>query len=356
MNPAKFQNNSQLPQQAVPPPDFNVEAAKVAEEFEFLDEEEIEAENGSIPVDTETFAAETDESFESDLDIPVEATSIPPEQTIAQPVPVHPSRLKLGLPVPPGMTPASIQQRREQEKLYEQRRKVIKDSLLSLALEEQDEAFKNKVYEIVIQTGIDVDDPAFLMMIASGRLEKLLEESPKELSALFDQWSDLVHSQLADYQKGLEHYEQAAVKGQQKAIARAVSDLIRKTAVEKFLHSFNAVSIGLGAVVILVAAGMGGLLGAGWATWQQAQVDYSPAQPRRLTLEEANALQWAMSEDGKFARQLLEWNQDLLSRSGSSRLCEQETAQLGVTRIVGSKAAKNGFCTLWVVPPAQRQF
>jgi hypothetical protein len=306
--------NPQSSKQAAPAPSEDIATA-----FDFLDEPE-------------------DSIFESDLDDP--------------PTP-RPPGLKL---VPPGMTPPAVQHRQTQETLYAQRRKVIRDSLLSLALDEQDEAFKNKIYEIVIQTGIDIDDPAFLMMIASGRLEKLLEDSPKELSALFDQWSDLVHTRLDEYQRGLEHYEQAAVKGQQKAIARAVSDLIRKTAIEKFLHSFNAVSIGLGAIVILVAIGVGGLLGSSWATWRQSTIEYAPGEPKPLTLEEADTLQWAMSEEGKFAQQLVEWNQDLLGRHGSSRVCEQEATQLGVTLEMNGKKAQSGFCTLWVEPLNRRRF
>ncbi|MCC5669848.1 DUF2207 domain-containing protein [Nostoc sp. CHAB 5784] len=89
-------------------------------------------------------------------------------------------------------------------------------TLLDLAIRGKDDSFKARVWEIVVQTGLDPDDPAFLMMIATGRLQVLLEDNPKEMEAMFDLWQ----TQLYDY---LQTYEKAAVKGQQKAIAQSVA-------------------------------------------------------------------------------------------------------------------------------------
>jgi hypothetical protein len=258
--------------------------------------------------------------------------------------------------IPNGMTREAVDRRKRKRLLYERRRKQLDRTILALALRGKDESFKAKVYEIVIQTGLDPEDPAFLLLIATGRLELLLEESPKELEALFDQWAQGIHTQLQNYREGLEHYE--ALKAQEKAIAQSVQALIQKAAIDKFLHSINAISIAAGAVLILVVGGLGWSLGMGWATWQQARVEYAPGKPRQLTLEEATALKWATSSQGQFARHLMSWNQTLLARQGfsRSRLCEQDAKQLGITLELEGRKAKSGFCTLWIVPPNQRQF
>ena len=260
--------------------------------------------------------------------------------------------------IPNGMSREAVDRRKKKRLLYERRRKQLDRTILALALRGKDESFKAKVYEIVIQTGLDPEDPAFLLLIATGRLELLLEESPKELEALFDQWAEGIHAQLQNYREGLEHYERAAVKAQEKAIAQSVQALIQKAAIDKFLHSINAISIAAGAVLILVAGGLGWSLGMGWTTWQQARVEYAPGKPRQLTLEEATALKWATSSQGQFARNLISWNQTLLARQGfsRSRLCEQDAKQLGITLELEGRKAKSGFCTLWIVPPNQRKF
>ncbi len=98
--------------------------------------------------------------------------------------------------IPNGMTRQAVDQRKRKRLLYERRRKQLDRTILALALRGKDESFKAKVYEIVIQTGLDPEDPAFLLLIATGRLELLLEESPKQLEALFDQWAERIHAQL----------------------------------------------------------------------------------------------------------------------------------------------------------------
>jgi hypothetical protein len=275
---------------------------------------------------------------------------------LVEPEPIAPANL-LTFTQPgimPGMAPATVKRQQSQEQIRARRRKALGDSLLALALEEQDPDFKNKVYEIIVHTGMDVNDPALLLMIATGRLETLLEESPKELSALFDQWAEVTHSQITNYREGLEHYERAAVKGQQKAIARAAEKLVQKVAIDQFVKSINAMSIVIGAGVVLLAIGAGFFLGNTWAIARAENVTYAPGKPRQLSLAEANALQWVTSEEGQFAQDLMKWNTDLLTPSGGKLPCETEAAQLGVTLEVEGRKAKSGFCTLWVAPVTQR--
>jgi hypothetical protein len=256
-----------------------------------------------------------------------------------------------------GMSRQAVDHRRRKRALYERRRKQLDNTLLALALRDRDEAFKNKVYEIVIQTGLDPEDPAFLLMVATGRLELMLEESPKELEASFDQWSQRIYTQLQHYREGLEHYERTAIKAQEKAISQSVHALIRKTAIDKLVHSFSAASIVIGGTFLLVAGIAGAVLGSTWTTWRQAQIEYAPGEPRQLTLNEAKALEWATSSEGQFARNLMEWNQSLLIRNSQGKLlCEQDAERLGVTLELEGRKASGGFCTLWTRPLGDRQF
>jgi vacuolar-type H+-ATPase subunit D/Vma8 len=69
--------------------------------------------------------------------------------------------------------------------------------LLDLVLEGKPDAFKVKVYEIVRLSKMDANDPSFLLLVATGRLEVLLEQFPHDLSQMLQQ-------EMETYQQGLQ--------------------------------------------------------------------------------------------------------------------------------------------------------
>jgi hypothetical protein len=229
-------------------------------------------------------------------------------------------------------------------------------SALDYLLISEPDYVKTKVVEVLTQYNLNSDDPAFILMAATGRLQALLEEKPKDMNALFEQWRDEVYRQVANYREGLKEYERTALEAQKTAIAHTVHTLIRKTAIDQFMHQLSATSTIFAGVLLLVAATFGGGLGWAYAQARQAQVTQDPSGKRQLTLDEANALKWAASGEGKFAKDLMEWNRDLLSRNWQGRLeCEEQAKKLGVTLKLGEKKVRSGFCTLWIKPSEQQK-
>ena len=228
-------------------------------------------------------------------------------------------------------------------------------SALERLLKEEPESVKAKVWELISEYDLTSDDPAFTLMTATGRLQVLLKDSPVELKAMFEQWQAELYAAIAQYREGLKQYEQTAVKAQQTAIAHSVHTLLRKTAIDQFMHQLSAASTILAGTLLVAAAVIGG--GVGWAisTQQQNQLDPTQLDPqgnRQLTLEQANRLQWAVSPEGKLAQNLTEWNKDLLERDWRGQFaCEQQAQKLGVRLKLGNQQAKSGFCVLWVKPP-----
>jgi hypothetical protein len=226
---------------------------------------------------------------------------------------------------------------------------------LERLLKEEPESVKAKVWELISEYDLTSDDPAFTLMTATGRLQVLLKDSPVELKAMFEQWQAELYAAIAHYREGLKQYEQTAVKAQQTAIAHSVHTLLRKTAIDQFMHQLSAASTILAGALLVAAAMIGG--GVGWAlsTQQQNQLDPTQLDPqgkRQLTLEQANRLQWAVTPEGKLAQNLTEWNKDLLERDWRGQFaCEQQARKLGVTLKLGNQQAQSGFCVLWVKPP-----
>lgn len=226
---------------------------------------------------------------------------------------------------------------------------------LERLLKEEPESVKAKVWELISEYDLTSDDPAFTLMTATGRLQVLLKDSPVELKAMFEQWQTELYAEIAQYREGLKQYEQTAVKAQQTAIAHSVHTLLRKTAIDQFMHQLSAASTILAGTLLVATAVIGG--GVGWAIANQQQNQLDPTQldpqgNRQLTLEQANRLQWAASPKGKLAQNLMEWNKDLLERDWRGQFaCEQQVRKLGVTLKLGNRQAKSGFCVLWVKLP-----
>jgi hypothetical protein len=200
-----------------------------------------------------------------------------------------------------------------------------------------------------MQYNLDSDDPAFILMAATGRLHALLEEKPKDLNALFEQWRDEIYRQVTDYREGLKEYERTALEAQKTAIAQTVHSLIRKTAIDQFMHQLSAASTIVAALLLMTAVGVGSGVGWMYAQWQRSQIESDPSGKRQLTLNEANTLNWAMSQEGQFAKEMMTWNQELLTRNWQGRFaCEEQAKKLGVVLKIGEQKIDSGFCTLWI--------
>jgi hypothetical protein len=202
--------------------------------------------------------------------------------------------------------------------------------------------FQAKVLRWTVRMNIKPKEPLFLTLVAIGQLQALLEDSPKDLSSLFDQWSEQLYDNLKEA-------ERVAVKGQQTAISSAVATLLRKTQWEQ-ATKLSAILPAAG--LLTVAIGFGTLIGLGVSAWLQSQVDKDPTGPRQLTLEQAESLRWAESNEGKFARNLMRWNAGSLHNLD----CKNDVKRLGVTLEIQGRKATEGFCTIWVVSPEKRKF
>ncbi len=165
-------------------------------------------------------------------------------------------------------------------------------AFMAQALQGMSDRERSIVLRTAMETDIKGDDPLFIFLIATGKIELLLHQKPAEIAAHFDK----------QYQE-----------------------------------------------------------------WQQ---DWQ----KRLTLEEAKALEWAMSDVGKsarknpelvqwvtssqgqYAKELMEWNQVLLTKQGGKLLCEKDAQKLGVVLRLEGRETKTGFCTLWVRSPERRKY
>lgn len=210
---------------------------------------------------------------------------------------------------------------------------------------------------------------------SNQELLKLIVQNSQALQQLTDSYESGVSS-WQDCQAQLKHFDTAASDltaqlEQQVEVGRATAtlpaqlpasplpSLPQSSANSNPKHPALALSFDLVRRATVPLAGLGALLlatgssvGFALAQAQQPTPLYVTDLQEPLTLSEAELFAWAKSEEGRLARNLMNWNSGMLD----SLYCTEEVKRLGVTLKVQGRPATHGFCTVWVVPPNKREF
>ena len=208
-------------------------------------------------------------------------------------------------------------------------------SLLEKLLDGRSEEFKRKVFQLVAQTGYSEGDPLFVILLATGTLQTLLNEKPVEIDEMFNRWFNSIT-------KSMDLVEKEIVERQKEAIAKAAGDLIQKAERQEASRFFTSILPGAIAVSVVLIVGFV----AGITVPPVLKGGYVAGE--KLTAEDVETLRWANSNDGKYARQLMSWNADYL------KVCARDVVEIPVKLQMGQREAKKGFCLLWIKPPEER--
>ncbi len=268
-------------------------------------------------------------------------------------------------------------------------------AFMAIALKDLSDREREIVLRTAMETDIKGDDPLFIFLIATGKIELLLHQKPAEIAAHFDKqyrewrkdWQRRLkysHALFKEHAKTLQNYinqtqetleiaSEAALEAHSDKITDAANIVIKKAAFTKISH--DAIALTKAAFYIFLSVSLGTALGLAIPLiWQTPPPELDPKGARQLTLEEAKALEWAMSDVGKsarekpelvqwaastqgqYARELMGWNQVLLTKRGSKFLCERDAQKLGVVLRLSGRETKTGFCTLWVRSPSERRY
>ena len=212
-------------------------------------------------------------------------------------------------------------------------------ALLDEALDGKPKEFREKVMRLVEMAGLTPNDPMFLLLISTGRLELMLEEAPASMERLFKNWTENIY-------RSFDLVESAIVEKQKLAISKAVSSLIsdaEQKQAQRFLGSLVPA-----AALLLAAIGLGFAMGIAIPPYLQGGY----VEEVKLTSHQAEALRWAESGEGKFARNLMKWNAGYLDNLE----CQKDVTKLKIVLKWGSRTSTSGFCAIWVRPPERRQF
>lgn len=235
-------------------------------------------------------------------------------------------------------------------------------SLMEEVLKHQPEEVKQKVRWLVEASGIRQDDPLFLILLASRINHVLLEKAPSDLENSFSVGFIRLDGRFENHYQKLDeilgmhlkkeesHYkllEETSLRISESKINQAIDRILAENNLNKRgripARMAAIISTSLACGIALVVGSLGGW---GWATSQFTQKDAV-----YLSRQEQNLLDWARSREGKLAKDLFQWNDDLGDRS-----CQKKVKDLGVTIQIGAARATSGYCWIWIVPTNRRTF
>jgi hypothetical protein len=215
---------------------------------------------------------------------------------------------------------------------------VVKTALAQL-LEGKSGDFIEKVCNYLVQWRLDPSDPLFIVMAGMGQVSALIEDTPSQIEVASKTiFTELNHT--------VEKATILSIEKQKEEIAKVALELIKQ--VESRESTPFLTTILPASAVVLGALAVGLVAGITIPPFFAPQLD--PTGPIQLSLDEAIALQWATSSEGKQARELWELNKGWLD----TKRCEQQIQEMGIQLKFGSQSVSNGFCILWIKPPQQR--
>ena len=225
-------------------------------------------------------------------------------------------------------------------------------SYLDIAINDYEPTVKAKIYEIVAKSGIPHDDPYIAIFLSNAQVAATIATGPTLIREALNKGFEVGIQKFA---KSLSA-SMSELKGKDLASELKGKDLAKtvdKLAVDKFTADKKSTNQGqpflgwnsiafLGAVMLAIG------LTAGMVSGLAIANALSPNHPNPQT---AKDLDWLASDEGKLARNLLDWNRDNL------KACQQNQQNLKEALIVmNGKYVTKGLCALWILPESQRLY
>lgn len=229
-------------------------------------------------------------------------------------------------------------------------------SLMDEVLMHQPKETQRDVRKLVEMSGMDQEDPYFLILLscriiqillqnAPGDLEKSVDQSRLEIVKTFDSYIEkLRDSQDEIFRQHSQTALDQSIAKVNNAIAKTLEDNNIEIKKGKFTPRVWGGIISSAAAAIALSVGFVG-------GWSFDKAVLAKTNTVNLSPEQEVLLKWAESKEGKFSKKILEWNEDLIGQE-----CQKKVSDLNVTIKLGTAEATSGYCWVWTEPPGKRNF
>ncbi|NUN66920.1 hypothetical protein HCU40_19710 (plasmid) [Pseudanabaena biceps] len=211
-------------------------------------------------------------------------------------------------------------------------------SYLDIAIHDYEPTVKAKIYEIVAKSGIPHDDPYIAIFLSNAQVAATIATGPtlirEALNKGFEVGIQKFARSLSSSMRELKDSEQEVVSD------LPATNKKSEPQGQKYFGLISIAFIGAGMLAIGLTCG----IASGLAIAKLLS-------PSSLNPQSAKDLEWLASDDGKLARNILDWNKDNL------KSCQQNQQNLKEALIVmNGKYVTKGLCAFWVLPENKRVY
>ena len=221
---------------------------------------------------------------------------------------------------------------------------------INVLLEKATPEAKAWVHNFLTESGSALEDPFCSQIATNAYLAYIIRDKPDEIrNTLEIAEANMLKKLGTEFNSKRDSYEQALSAELEARIGRMAERLIcgefdspdkpledRVTPTTKFpIHPVAIAGLGVFAGLILG-------LSPSFLLFSK-----EPSSPSPGNNTDAHILKWAKSKQGKFARQLIEWNGDRLLK----RRCESEARNNNITLSIQGIQATKGVCAIFVRDP-----
>ena len=193
------------------------------------------------------------------------------------------------------------------------------------------------------KSGIPQNDPYIAIFLSNAQVAATVATAPNLLQSALAKGFDVGIQKFRDF---LATLRETAVKEQEVAISQAIANIIKNKQHQESQGYWQAISlpfIGFCAGMLMIG------LAAGMVSGLAIAKLFLPTPT--LNAQAARDLEWVASDNGKLARNLVDWNHDIL------KTCSQDQQNLKDALIIlKGRYVTKGLCALWVLPETQRVY
>ncbi|MBW4532346.1 MAG: hypothetical protein KME09_00230 [Pleurocapsa minor HA4230-MV1] len=246
------------------------------------------------------------------------------------------------------------EERLEEAKQLKEDLSFLNGTLLDEFLMHKPKEVQRRVRKTVEIWKIDHNDPFFLILLQCGITQILYELFPNEIHQAFDhgrrELVKVIEESKAEFLTDLTNLVE-----QQERLALNISTAKINTEIHKILKEINhnqgetSFTVSKKYSFLKKASCLIALcsFGVGFFVNETA---IAKERQQNIARHDRETLKWAKSKEGKVAKNIISWNDDLVDGS-----CKDKVNSLGLSFQLGNTKTTSGFCVVFVEPVERRE-
>ncbi len=220
-------------------------------------------------------------------------------------------------------------------------------NLLEHCLHDKNTIYTSKILTIMLTYKIKADDPIFLLLLSVSELELILVNTPMAMMAFGEEMIEELENLFQEYfgaDTNVNKRLELATAEYNASVASSAQQIIDSISERRFYGNVSAIAKTVVPAFALLGLSFG--LGVFGTLHVNKLSTKALIGEGKLTVEQAQLLEWAESKSGKQAKLISELNGNYIGKK-----CEADAQSLNVKFSFGNRELESGYCVLLIDKP-----